>query len=166
MKCIHAKMSLQCPFVQRSGAVQRTGPILYPLEKTSAWSAEAHWSSALWLQLEKEKKGLIALKTAVILASVVARARGRGCLCSFEGKYIVSDYRDANLTMDHDPAVELNTYLQNYPTGNLTPQFHWVMYQEGQDHNAVHVATAMCAFHTTKWDERLTNLFLFSSSPR
>ena len=32
MKCIHAKMSLRCPFVQRSGAVQRTGPILYGLD--------------------------------------------------------------------------------------------------------------------------------------
>ena len=35
MKCIHAKMSLRCPFVQRSGAVQRTGPILY-LSRISA----------------------------------------------------------------------------------------------------------------------------------
>ncbi|KAI0248811.1 hypothetical protein BJV78DRAFT_1156239 [Lactifluus subvellereus] len=44
---------------------------------------------------------------------------------------------------NQDPAVELNNLLQNHETGNLTPQFHWVMDKEGKDHNAVHTATAM-----------------------
>ncbi|KAI0248807.1 hypothetical protein BJV78DRAFT_1232611 [Lactifluus subvellereus] len=44
---------------------------------------------------------------------------------------------------DLDPAVALNNFLQSHETGDLTPHFHWVMDKDGQDHNAVHIATAM-----------------------
>jgi hypothetical protein len=49
-----------------------------------------------------------------------------------------------------DPAVVLNILLQNHPTGNLTPHFHWAMDKEGQDKNAIHIVTAMCGYHTTE----------------
>ncbi|KAI9508146.1 hypothetical protein F5148DRAFT_1284403 [Russula earlei] len=39
-----------------------------------------------------------------------------------------------------DYAVELNNFLQQHPTGNLTPYFRYAMTQEGKNHNAVHTA--------------------------
>jgi hypothetical protein len=46
-----------------------------------------------------------------------------------------------------DDAVELNTFLQGHPTGNLTKYFRYEMAKEGPDDAPTHIATAKCEHH-------------------
>jgi len=55
------------------------------------------------------------------------------------------------MATERDYAVELNSFLQEHPTGNLTSFFHYTMTREGSDDEAIHVARAM--FHDTSYGE-------------
>jgi len=51
---------------------------------------------------------------------------------------------DNNMESDRDWAVELNNFLQEHPTGNLTPLFGYKMSRDrSDDNNDIHTAQAM-----------------------
>jgi hypothetical protein len=49
-----------------------------------------------------------------------------------------------------DYPILLNTFLQGYPAGNLTPHFQYVMTREGPEDVVTHTATAKCELHAIR----------------
>ncbi|KAH9983205.1 hypothetical protein BJV74DRAFT_886994 [Russula compacta] len=49
---------------------------------------------------------------------------------------------DNDNAVEKDPAVALNNFLQEHPTGNLTPFFKYDMTTEGPPNQITHIATA------------------------
>jgi len=48
-----------------------------------------------------------------------------------------------NIATERNYSVELNNFLQEHPTGDLTPFLHYALTRYGPDHSAVHVARAI-----------------------